>query len=79
MVTVTIEEFQRDLLVFLKQVEEGETLVIADSNIPIAVVKPIVSTGIALRPVGLCAGEFTLPASFDDPLPETLIAEFEGR
>lgn len=32
-----------------------------------------------LRPFGLCAGEFTVPDNFDDPLPEHVIEEFEGR
>ena len=31
------------------------------------------------RPFGLCAGEFTVPDDFDDPLPEHVIEEFEGR
>lgn len=32
-----------------------------------------------LRPFGLCAGEFTVPDDFDDPLPEHVIKEFEDR
>lgn len=32
-----------------------------------------------LRPVGLAAGEFTVPDDFDDPLPEEIIRGFEGR
>ena len=31
-----------------------------------------------LRPFGLCAGEFTVPDDFDDPLPEEILKEFEG-
>lgn len=30
------------------------------------------------RPFGLCAGEFTIPDDFDDPLPEHVLREFEG-
>jgi hypothetical protein len=32
-----------------------------------------------LRPIGLCAGEFTVPDDFDDPLPEEILRDFEGR
>jgi len=32
-----------------------------------------------LRPFGLCAGEFTVPDNFDEPLPEHIIQEFEGK
>ena len=31
------------------------------------------------RPVGLGAGEFTVPENFDDPLPEDILRDFEGR
>ena len=31
------------------------------------------------RPFGLCAGEFSVPDDFDDPLPEYVIEEFEGK
>ena len=31
------------------------------------------------RPFGLCAGEFTVPDDFDDPLPEDILRAFEGR
>jgi hypothetical protein len=31
------------------------------------------------RPFGLCAGEFTVPADFDDPLPEDILRDFEGE
>ena len=30
------------------------------------------------RPFGLCAGEFTVPDEFDDPLPEDIINLFAG-
>ncbi len=33
----------------------------------------------SLRPVGLCAGEFTVPDNFDDPLPEDVQSAFEGK
>ena len=41
--------------------------------------KPTASEDGSRRPFGLCAGEFTVPDDFDDPLPEHLIEEFEGR
>ncbi len=32
----------------------------------------------SLRPIGLCAGEFTVPDDFNDPLPEDILRAFEG-
>ncbi|MEG3438335.1 hypothetical protein V0288_14490 [Pannus brasiliensis CCIBt3594] len=37
------------------------------------------STDKPLRPFGLCAGEFTVPDDFDEPLPEEILQEFEGK
>lgn len=31
------------------------------------------------RPYGLCAGEFVVPADFDEALPEYLLTAFEGE
>ncbi|MCB0073408.1 MAG: hypothetical protein KDE20_18190 [Caldilineaceae bacterium] len=31
------------------------------------------------RPYGLCAGDFVVPDDFDAPLPDHILAEFEGN
>lgn len=76
---VTVEEFQREPLQYLNQVEAGESFVIVQANKPIAELKPIVNTKKKMRPFGLCAGEFTVPDDFDSPLPEEILNAFEGR
>ena len=78
MLSITVEEIQRDPLKYLRQVEAGETLVIVRSNQPIAEFRPIPSSK-QLRPFGLCIGEFTVPDDFDDPLPEDLLSTFEDK
>jgi antitoxin (DNA-binding transcriptional repressor) of toxin-antitoxin stability system len=78
LILVNIEDMARDLLTFLQLVEKGETLVIMKTGKPVAELRPIFSSPITLRPFGLCAGEFTVPDDFDDPLPEEIIQEFEG-
>lgn len=77
MLNVTIDEIQSDPLKYLGQVEAGETLIIVRSDRPIAELRPIASSK-QLRPFGLCAGEFTVPDNFDDPLPEDILSGFEG-
>ena len=32
-----------------------------------------------LRPYGLCAGQFVVPDDFDAPLPDDILAAFEGN
>jgi antitoxin (DNA-binding transcriptional repressor) of toxin-antitoxin stability system len=77
-VSVTTDEIQRDPLKYLRQVEEGETLIIFRADQPIAELRPIVTTK-QPRPFGLCTGEFTVPDDFDAPLPEDILNAFEGK
>jgi prevent-host-death family protein len=79
MVWVDVEEIQRDLSAYLQRVEAGETLVIVQAGRPVAEVKPIVSGTKALRPFGLCAGEFSVPDNFNAPLPKDILNTFEGQ
>ena len=76
MTQVSQDDMQRNLPAYLERVEAGETLVIIRSGKPVAEVKPVDLAGEALRPFGLCAGEFTVPDDFDSPLPEVIIDAF---
>lgn len=79
MVTVTVDEIQKDLASYLRRVEDGETLVVVRADKPFAEIKPVDSGSRALRPAGLCAGEFVVPDDFDEPLPEDILSWFEGE
>lgn len=80
MATVTLDEIQRDFLGYLHRVQAGETLVIVQVDKPVATIKSIEMNHVQeLRPFGLCAGEFRVPDDFDDPLPEEIIKQFEGK
>ena len=78
MTRVSVEEIQQDLSAFLQRLEAGETLIIVRTGKPIAEIKPVVVSPAALRPFGLCAGEFTVPEDFDASLPEDIINAFGG-
>jgi antitoxin (DNA-binding transcriptional repressor) of toxin-antitoxin stability system len=78
MKTITIDEFQSDLTGYLQQVKAGETLVILEANEPVAEIKPVAPNEAYLRPYALCIGEFRVPEDFDAPLPQEIIAQFEG-
>jgi len=79
MVQVSVDEMIQHLPTYLQRVEAGETLVIVKAGKPIAEVKPVDSPSKQLRPFGLCAGKFTVPDDFDEPLPESIIQGFEGK
>lgn len=78
MMTVKVEDLQRDFLSYLSQTPKGETLVVVAADRAVAEVKPIAQLVRQPRPFGLCAGEFTVPADFDAPLPEDVLRQFEG-
>ena len=79
MLNVSIDEIQRDLLKYLRQVEAGVTFVILQADKPIAELRPISTSTKQLRPFGLWAGKFTVPDDFDDLVPEEILSAFEGQ
>ncbi|MCI0494612.1 type II toxin-antitoxin system Phd/YefM family antitoxin [candidate division KSB1 bacterium] len=76
---VEIEEIENDFPSYFHHVEDGETVVVLKDGVPLAEIKPIYFQNQAIRPFGLCKGEFILPDDFDDPLPEEILEEFEGK
>ena len=73
MITVSIEEIQRDPAGYLQRVSAGETMLVMQGDKAIAELKPVASVERNLRPFGLRAGEFTVPADSDAPLPDALL------
>lgn len=79
MTTITVEEIERDPLGWFRRVEAGESLLVVRDDVPLAEITPATSGERRMRPYGLCEGEFVVPDDFDDPLPEEILREFEGR
>lgn len=77
MITVTIEEVQRDLSSYLRRVRAGEVVTVIDDHQPIAEIRPVRAAAGQRRPSALCAGEFTIPDEFEAPLPDDIL--FESR
>ena len=61
----------------LDQVEGGEEIVIARAGKPVARLLPMEAPA-GKRVLGAFAGMLNIPADFDAPLPEDLLALFEG-
>jgi antitoxin (DNA-binding transcriptional repressor) of toxin-antitoxin stability system len=78
MSTISVQEIERDPLAFLRRVEQGESFLVVRGELPLAEVRPVPTPATGPRPFGLCAGQFTVPADFDRPLPEEVLQEFEG-
>ena len=73
-----------ELLEFLEDIADSETIgrthKSGEELVPLEQAKAeLGQDDKRLRPFGLCAGEFTVPDDFDDPLPEHVLEDFEGR
>ncbi len=75
---VNIHEAKTHLSRIIDEVAAGAEVIIAKAGKPMARLVPLVS---APRPkkLGLLKGKIKVPDDFNDPLPDTVIADFEGR
>lgn len=78
MIQVNLEDIKKDISTFIQNVECGEKLILISSGKPVAEVNPLSDESNKLRPYALCADEFEVPDDFDDPLPNDILASFEG-
>ena len=76
---VNIHEVKARLSALIDRVAEGETLVICRRNVPVAELRPLPRARSRKRPIGLARGTFELPGAFFEPLPDDVVAGFEGR
>lgn len=75
---VNVHEAKTHFSRLLDRAREGEDILIAKAGKPVARLGPLVSKR-RKRRLGLLDGKFTIPDDFNDPLPDALIAAFEGR
>ena len=78
MTKINIHDAKTRLSRLVEEVETGEEIVIARAGKPVARLVPIKAKGI-LRRKGLLKGKIKISESFYQPLPEEVIAAFEGK
>jgi prevent-host-death family protein len=81
MIQVNIHEMKARLSNYLAAALQGERVVIARRNVPVAELVPIATSSPEPRPIGqgpLEAG-YELPDAFWEPLPDALIGAFAGQ
>ena len=77
MIRVNVAEAKAHLSRYLERVERGETVVLCRRNVPVAEIRALPRPARELRPVGIDRG-MTVPAAFFEPLPDEVLAAFEG-
>ena len=76
---VNITEAKTRLSELVMQAHQGQTVVIAKHGVPMAKLVPLDAPPTKRKIIyGLMKGEFEIPADFDAPLPDDLLALFEG-
>jgi prevent-host-death family protein len=78
MSTVTIHVAKTHLSRLIERAAAGEEIVILRGKIPVARLTSIASDA-SKRKFGAYRGEFEVPASFFEPLPEVELEAFEGE
>lgn len=78
MISISLQDLQRDLAALLDRVEAGERLVVSREGRPVAELRPLAPAARSPRPLGLAAGAFSVPDDFDAPLPDDILQAFEG-
>ncbi len=78
MIMINIHQAKANLSKYLKRLEKGEVILICKRNVPIAELRPISRSTGRKRPIGFMKGEFSIPPSFFEPLPEEILGAFEG-
>ena len=78
MIKINIHEAKTHLSRYLDRLRQGEVILICKRNVPIAEIRPTPTTRTRKRPVGLAKGELSIPASFFEPLPESVLDDFDG-
>lgn len=79
MITLNLNQAKTHLSECIAQAEVGETVIICKRNKPVAELRAIPQPQEKPRPFGLLKGQFSVPEGFFEPLPDEIIAAFEGR
>jgi prevent-host-death family protein len=77
MTTLNIHAAKTQFSRLIEEVEDGEEVIIAKAGKPVARLVPIDKR--AKRKLGALAGRLMVPDDFDAPLPDEVLAAFEGR
>jgi prevent-host-death family protein len=76
--TVNIHEAKTQLSRLVEEVEGGREIVIARAGRPVARLVPL-ATPVRRKQLGLLRGKIRVSADFDAPLPDEVLAAFEGK
>lgn len=79
MTIIDVSDVRTELSQLLDRVLTGEEVVFTRGGTPVARLASIASVETPRRRLGMLEGQITTSPDFDDPLPDDVLAAFEGR
>jgi antitoxin (DNA-binding transcriptional repressor) of toxin-antitoxin stability system len=76
---VNIHDAKTNLSRYLAELTPGETLVLCNRNRPVAEIRSLRKKAVRRPRIGVARGEFVVPDSFFEPLPEEIVQAFSGK
>jgi antitoxin (DNA-binding transcriptional repressor) of toxin-antitoxin stability system len=76
---VNIHDAKTNLSRYLAELTPGKTLVLCNRNRPVAELRSLRRSGVRKPRIGAARGEFVVPDSFFDPLPDEIVKAFSGK
>jgi len=73
---INIHEAKTQMSKLVDRAQSGEEFIIAKAGKPVARLAPL---GKVKRKLGILNGKIQVPDNFNEPLPEEVLAGFEGR
>lgn len=79
MIQLNIHEAKTHLSKYLQNLSEDEPILLCKRNVPIAKIVGLKKRSSKKRTIGLAKGDFVVPKSFFEPLPDDVLSGFEGQ
>lgn len=79
MIKLNIHEAKTHLSAYLERIAKGETVILCKRNVPVAEIRALEPERATPRPIGLAKGQFRIPTSFFEPLPDELTQSLSGE
>ncbi|MBK5295073.1 MAG: type II toxin-antitoxin system Phd/YefM family antitoxin [Acidobacteriia bacterium] len=76
---VNIHDAKTNLSRYLAELRPGEALVVCNRNEPVAELRSLRKKGVRKPRIGTAKGEFVVPDSFFEPLPDEILKAFSGK
>jgi len=76
---VNIHDAKTNLSRYLAELTPGESLVLCNRNQPVAEIRSLRAKAVRKPRIGVAKGEFVVPDSFFEPLPDEILKAFSGK